>query len=230
MTALALPFESGSLSIPLLAFGIGALHALDADHIMAVSSLAMRRTAPARCVQLGARWAVGHGITLLALGLLCYAIGHTLPDQWHVYAERIVAVLLCAVGMAVLTGLATGGARLRLHRHSGMVAHVHWVPADAQHERDDAADNHGAVLIGALHGMAGSAPMLALIPTGQRGDVGGAVLVLAAFSIGVLLAMSVFGLAIGFAAGRYERAIPWLRGLAGSGSVVLGCAIFTASF
>ena len=230
MNALALPFEFGSLSIPLVAFGLGALHALDADHVMAVSGLAMRRTAPARCVQLGARWAVGHGVTLLTLGLLCYAIGHALPDHWHVYAERAVAVLLCAVGVTVLTGLATGGARLRLHHHPGMTAHLHWVPAGKHHERDDAADNHGAILIGALHGMAGSAPMLALIPTGQRGDVAGAVLVLAAFSVGVLLAMSLFGLAVGFAAERSERAIPWLRGLAGSGSVVLGCAIFSGSF
>ncbi|MGR9089321.1 MAG: urease accessory protein UreH domain-containing protein [Gammaproteobacteria bacterium] len=230
MNALALPFEFGSLPLPLVAFGIGALHALDADHIMAVSSLAMRRSAPARCIQLGARWAAGHGVTLLTLGLLCYALGHALPEHWHVYAERAVAVLLCAVGMTVLAGLATGGARLRLHDHPGMAAHLHWVSARTQHERDDAADNHGAMLVGALHGTAGSAPMLALIPAGQQGDAGSAVLVLAAFSVGVLLAMSLFGLAVGFTVERSERALPWLRGLAGGGSVMLGCAIFTGSF
>ena len=230
MNALGLPFESGAWAIPLTAFGVGALHALDADHIMAVSGLAMRRTAPARCVQLGARWAVGHGITLLTLGLICYAVGHALPDHWHVYAERCVALALCAVGVAVLSGLATGGARLRLHHHPGMRPHLHWVPVGTQHEGRGALDNHGALLIGALHGMAGSAPMLALIPSGQQGDVRAGVLVLAAFSLGVLLTMCVFGLVVGFTVGRFERMLPWLRGLAGSGSVVLGCAIFAASF
>lgn len=230
MNALGLPFEFGPAAIPLVAFGVGALHALDADHIMAVSGLAMRRTAPARCLQLGGRWAIGHGITLLALGLLCYAIGSALPDHWHVYAERAVAVALCAVGAAVLGGLANGGARLRLHHHPGMRPHLHWVPAGAQHERNDALGNHGALLIGAMHGMAGSAPMLAVIPAGQQGDVGAGVLVLAAFSLGVLLTMCLFGFFVGFAAARCESALPWLRGLAGSGSVVLGCAIFAASF
>jgi len=228
MNALGLPFEPGACAIPLAAFGVGALHALDADHIMAVSGLAMRRTAPARCVQLGARWAVGHGITLLTLGLICYAVGHALPEHWHIYAERCVALVLCAVGVAVLTGLAAGGAHL--HHHPGMRPHRHRLAAGAQHNRDGALDNHSALLIGALHGMAGSAPMLALIPSGQQGDVRAGVLVLAAFSLGVLLTMCVFGVVVGFAVGRFERTLPWLRGLAGSGSVVLGCAIFAASF
>ena len=230
MSALAAPFDVSAAAVPLVAFGVGALHALDADHIMAVSSLAMRRTAPSRCIQLGGRWALGHAVTLLVLGLICYAIGSALPDHWHVYAERTVAVALCVVGMAVLGGLATGGTRLQLHHHRGMRPHLHWVPAGTQHEDDDTFDNHGALLIGAMHGMAGSAPMLALIPAGQQGDAGAGMLVLAAFSLGVLLTMCLFGLVVGVTVARCKSALPWLRGLAGSGSVVLGCAIFAASF
>lgn len=230
MNALDTSLEFGPAAIPLVAFGVGALHALDADHIMAVSGLAMRRTAPTHCVRLGGRWAIGHGATLCVLALLCYAIGHALPAHWHVYAERVVAVALCAVGIAVLAGLATGGARLRLHQHPGVRPHLHWVATGSRHEIDDALDEHGALLIGAMHGMAGSAPMLALLPAGQQGDVRAGVLVLAAFSLGVLLTMCLFGFVVGITAVRCASALPWIRGLAGSGSVVLGCAIFIARF
>lgn len=230
MNASGLPFALGPAAIPLAASGVGARHALDADDVMAGPGLSMRRTAPARCVQPGGRWAIGHGITLPTPGLICYAIGHALPAPWHLDAERAVAVALCAVGMAVPDRLASGSARLRLHHRPLMHARLRRVPPGVPHARNDVRDNHGATRIGAMHGMAGSAPMLALIPAAQCGDVCDAVLVLAAISLGVLLTMCLFGRAVGFAVGRCERALPWLRGLAGSGSVVLGCAIFAASF
>ena len=217
------------MSISLLAFGVGALHALDADHIMAVSSLASRRIAPARCVRLGARWAIGHGGALLVFGMVCYALGHALPIAWHVHAERMVAVLLFVVGASVLTSLVGGGASLRVHHHPGIRAHVHWVRAGGEHG-GNAADDHGAVIIGALHGLAGSAPLLAIIPAGQHRSLAEGAMVFTAFSLGVLLTMLLFGLMLGAVFACSDRAIPWIRGVAGCGSLVLGSALFAGSF
>ena len=91
-------------------------------------------------------------------------------------------------------------------------------------------DDHGAVFVGALHGLAGSAPLLAVIPVSQQGNLTDGLMILLAFSMGVLLTMSLFGLALGLALARSARALNWVRGFAGSGSVLLGCAIFVGSF
>ena len=51
-----------------LGFLLGMQHALEADHIAAVSSIAARRTSVSEIVRLGLTWGLGHTITLFLLG------------------------------------------------------------------------------------------------------------------------------------------------------------------
>ena len=58
-----------------VAFALGLVHALDADHVMAVSVFATRGHGTAQGVRAGLRWSLGHGLVLLAAGLVLVAFG-----------------------------------------------------------------------------------------------------------------------------------------------------------
>ena len=57
-------------SLLLTGLGLGLLHALDADHVMAVSALSNRKPSLQRTLKFSANWAIGHGSVLIMLGLL----------------------------------------------------------------------------------------------------------------------------------------------------------------
>jgi cytochrome c biogenesis protein CcdA len=207
-----------------LAFGLGLLHALDADHILAVSTLASGRRADARQGRrLCLRWALGHGATLLVLGTLAWSIGARLPDSVSHYAEGGVGLLLVGMGLWVLRDVRRRALRLDVHRHTGLPCHAHW------HERQGSPGDHGATLVGALHGLAGSAPLLALIPLATQQSLLAGLLYLGLFSLAALLAMLLFGGLLGLLFTRLARwgarGLALLQGLIATGSVGLGLVL-----
>ncbi len=193
-------------SLLTLGFGLGLVHALDADHIMAVSALTCTddrddRQRPRRriCLDRGAsgyclRWAIGHGSIVLALGLLFILTRVQLPATVALLAEKLIGLVLIALGAWIIHTVWRNRLTLRLHRH-GDITHIHWAGADGRHT------HHRPILIGATHGLAGSAPALALIPAtaaapSATGILAGA-LYIALFCLGVLVSMLVFGLFLG---------------------------------
>lgn len=186
-----------------LAFGLGILHALDADHIMAVSGLTARRPSLRSSLQFCARWAVGHGLTLLAIGSAVLLLGMAIPKQFSNIAEVLVGAVLVAIGLWILWDLLHSRTHLHFHDHDELPRHAHWHShahsrsqqnQPSQHTTEAHQHPHGAVLVGVLHGAAGSAPLLALIPLtnmGQSPWLGMAYLAL--FGLGVVLAMILFG-------------------------------------
>lgn len=174
-----------------LGFGLGLLHALDADHIMAVSALSNQRPSFRRTMIQSSNWALGHGFVLLVCGVLLFGFGLALPEFLQKAAEISVGVLLIALGGFCFYQIRRD--RLVLERHShGDVEHVHWTHASKEKHQ-----GHKPVFVGVLHGLAGSAPALALIPAVASGEVAEAMGYLVLFSIGVMLAMMTFG--FGFA-------------------------------
>lgn len=102
-------------SWPLLiaAFSFGLLHALDADHVMAVSALLnideanaappksknLRALGRQRVLRFCARWALGHATVLIGAGLLLFGLGIALPQELQYVAEIAVALLLIGLGL-----------------------------------------------------------------------------------------------------------------------------------
>ncbi len=170
---------------------LGLLHAFDADHVAAVSGLAERRGGSRSGPVYALRWALGHGGALLAVGVLTMWLGMRLPDPVFVWAEKAVGVVLIGIGVSVLWSLRRGGILLRRHDH-GRVEHIHL----AGDEGDGGAHDHAPVLVGLLHGLAGSAPALAMIPAARSGPAVGLVYLLV-FSLGVALGMLFVGLLLG---------------------------------
>lgn len=172
----------------MLAFGLGLLHALDADHVMAVSTLAAKRPTFRSCIRFCSHWATGHGVALVVIAASVYLFGLAIPEQLSGMAESLVGGMLIAIGGWVLWQTTRRGLRLSFHRHEPDLHHAHWHQQDHQQTRD-----HSAVLVGLLHGVAGSAPLLVLLPLSKMGSVTVAMGYVALFALGVIVSMVIFG-------------------------------------
>ncbi|MEJ2398091.1 MAG: urease accessory protein [Gammaproteobacteria bacterium] len=215
-----------------LGLGLGMIHALDADHIMAVTGLVSGRPSRRIAVSFCFRWAMGHGMSLMAFGIGVYFLGMALPTSVSAVAERAVGGVLIAIGLWVLWDLWGRGAHLHFHRHDDLPKHAHWHEhthaehAAQDHHKVPHRHGHKATMVGLLHGTAGSAPLLAIIPVSQHAPPWVALAYLLIFSFGVLLTMLAFGGVLGtvfhWLGQRGQRIVPWLRGTVAFGAMGLG--------
>jgi ABC-type nickel/cobalt efflux system permease component RcnA len=203
---------------------LGLRHALDPDHLVAVSTLvAGARERGARSAgRLGAAWGAGHALTLLAFGLPILLAGVRLPERLQALAEVAIGALILLLALQVLLRWRRGAfhAHAHEHEHSGLHhAHVHTHALSARHGHEHAPPRspRTAFLVGCLHGTGGSAAVtiLVLSVSSSRERAAAALLVLAA---GAGIAMAVLSTGFGRLLGaapvrrRLDRAMPVLGG------------------
>ena len=214
-------------AIFLLAFGAGLVHALDADHVMAVTAIASKKLGMRAIVQLCLKWSLGHGAVLLIIGGSIFIFGLNIPHQLSQYAEKGVAILLIAVGAWILRDLYKARAHVHFHKHAGLTNHVHWHVNESNDNNVEHRHEHKAVMVGVLHGFAGLAPLLAIIPMANQ-PVWLGIVYLLIFSLGVFLSMLIFGGLLGKVLERLRGygviSMNLLRGLIGLASIGLGLA------
>lgn len=225
------------ISLLVTGLGLGLLHALDADHVMAVSALSNRKPSLKRTLKFSANWAVGHGSVLIVLGLLFFGLGIALPESIQKLAESSVGVLLIGLGLACFWQFHKEKIVLNKHTHEhehGAVEHTHL----HVHGHDTKKDNspleseaqvkeaHTPVMVGILHGLAGSAPALALIPAMMQTSLLEAIGYLVLFSAGVLFSMVTFGLSFGLVQKKLQEksvmVFNWSRKVIASAAVGIG--------
>ncbi len=225
------------LALISLAFGLGMLHALDADHILAVTGLASTRVSLRNSLQFCFRWAVGHGLSLLIIGCCVYLLGMTIPHSLSHFAEGAVGVILIAIGIWVIWELKVKKAHIHFHRHDGLPQHAHWHAHNHKqepHGNDPHIHKHNALLVGVLHGTAGSAPLLVLIPLAKLGSPVYGIAYLVVFSAGVFVTMIIFG---GFIGGIYQWLsklgigfVKSLRLIIATSSIIFGAYLISGVF
>src|SRR5258705_7778178 len=98
-----------------LGFLLGMQHALEADHIAAVSSIAVRRTDVGDIVKHGLTWGLGHTLTLFVFAGVALLLGRAIPEHFARPIETAVGIMLVGLGAHVLWRL--GGDRVHFHRH-----------------------------------------------------------------------------------------------------------------
>ena len=108
-----------------LAFGLGMLHALDADHIAAVANLAGHGPSRRHALLAGGLWALGHGLSLLLLGAAVLLLGMAIPERFTALAEHLIALVLIGIGLWVLWDLYRRRVHLHFHSHDGLLQHGH---------------------------------------------------------------------------------------------------------
>lgn len=221
------------LPLVLLGFSLGLLHALDADHVMAVSTLANQNPSIKRTLLFSLHWALGHGGILLISGFVLFGLGLAIPVGLEYLAEVMVGVLLIFLGFSFFWKFRRLNINLVQHRHDNIV-HTHWATkthihtnTDNHKEKKDAIIKvHQPIMVGILHGLAGSAPALALIPAVAAGQLSLAITYLMVFSAGVIISMLVFGLGFSwiqqYLYRYYQRAFTVCRHLIALAAVVVG--------
>ncbi|MGE0484198.1 MAG: hypothetical protein AB7Q81_08650 [Gammaproteobacteria bacterium] len=186
-----LSLASGS---PLVHAGIGlvlgAVHACDADHVMTVTACARDGATPRVVFGYGLRWSLGHGLAVILSGTALAVLGLGFPALLGTAAEVCVALLLAMLGLWLMARAlgARGSGHATLHRRLAA-----------------ARGSRGIVVLGVLHGLAGAAPVIALIPLAARLDPWFTGAYLLCFSLGVVVAMLTIAALLGGASVAARR-------------------------
>lgn len=220
---------SGSLAGALaVAFVLGLRHATDPDHLVAVSTLvAGRDQRDARVAgRLGAAWGVGHGLTLLALGLPIVLLELRLPDRMQQLVEAAIGLTIAVLGVQLLRRWRCGAFHVHVHAHGPVShAHVHSHATARAH-----AHGHGQVrsvaatfAIGCLHGVGGSAAVGILVVAGQDTREAAA-LALAVLAAGTAVSMTAISAGLGavLTADRVQRRLTSALPALGAWGVLFG--------
>jgi High-affinity nickel-transport protein len=247
---------ASGIAILLIGFFLGMRHATDPDHVIAVSTIVSRERSLARAALIGAFWGLGHTITIVIVGAAIILFNVVIPPRVGLTMEFAVGLMLIVLGMLNLTGVSrwlseklspahpqVTGEHAHLHEHNAHL-HYHW------HSHQLAKEHHAdaltpstwmsapfaklglfhtlrPLLIGIVHGLAGSAAVALLVLSTIHQPRWG-VFYLLIFGLGTIAGMMLitFALALPFSyAGTRFR---WLnRGLiTGSGVLSLGFGLF----
>ncbi len=148
----------------LVGLALGMRHALEPDHLAAVSTLASAEHGGMRAgLRLGVFWGLGHSLSLLAVGGTLALLGAQMPAQLGVFFELAVAAMIVTLGLrAMMKALKEGRAgNEHMHVH-GALTHTHTAPSEHLHlSRWTLATR--PLLIGLMHGLAGSGALTALV-------------------------------------------------------------------
>lgn len=197
-------FATAPLLPVLTAFALGAVHAFDPDHVAAVTTFVSRRPRPREAVGFGVRWGIGHSAAIVLAGVVLIALGVSVPPALDSALEFIVGLILVGLGI--------------------------WLLAELRRSRPTATGGRsgiGTVWVGVVHGLAGTAALLALLPITLIESPVWSAAYLGSFGAGTILAMAAYGLAAGWLFRRAGEIHPrWITGIrAGAGVVSLAIGI-----
>lgn len=211
-----------------LGFALGLRHALEPDHLTAVTTLVLKTERTRSCLWLGAIWGVGHTLSIVALGSALLVSGTVLPARVSALFELGVAVMLMVLGARALCAALHNGDRGPMHRHShGTDEHAHNGPHAHFH-----VGGHTIALrplvVGLVHGLAGSGAMTAFV-VAQLPSLEWRILFLILFGIGSIAGMALASGVVGASLERTTAAPTVRRTLAiASGVLSLGLGILWA--
>lgn len=184
----------------LVGLGLGIRHATDADHLAVVTALARHEQSRLQAIRIAALWSLGHVGSFLSIGLLVVILDMQLPRAVERALDLLVAAMVFTLGAIQLTARPANQGSVRAR----------------------------PVIIGLVHGLAGSAGIALLVAT-TTGSRLAAALYLALFSGGTVLGMAAMAAVISFPI-RWSHQQPdhvrrWLFRLPGALSVAVGIGL-----
>jgi cytochrome c biogenesis protein CcdA len=209
--------------ILLISLFLGLRHASDPDHLAAVTTLIAseeERKRARKAGLMGFFWGLGHGTTLLILGLPLVLFNRFLPEPVQQAAEVAIGAIIVFLAARLLLRWRRGFYHVHTHAHDEGPdhRHVHSHEEDDLHEHDHAVPHRtplSAYGIGLVHGIGGSGglTLLLLSTISNQAEAAGALLIFAAgTAVSMALLSTAFGLTI--AAGpmgrNFERFAPVL--------------------
>jgi len=225
--------------LALLGLGLvfGLKHATEVDHVVAVSTIVSEQRSVWRSALVGGLWGAGHTASLIIVGILVLVFRIAIPLPVARWLEFGVALMIIGLGVLAIMRVLRKRADVHLHRHSHdgqSHVHIHFhergtehaaVPAPTAHSHAISGIGVKPILVGAMHGLAGSAALTLLVLTQIR-SVWVGLIYLGVFGIGstsgMLLMSGLIGLPFAFSGRRLTRLSYGLQTTAGSLSIVFG--------
>ncbi len=179
-----LALHSEAFTILSLGFVLGLKHALDADHLIAVATIVSERKGALSSSLVGAFWGIGHTFSLLVVGALVVSLNLRIPERIALTMEFGVAVMLVILGLNVFWKMYRGEVlHVHVHEHHGhkhVHPHMHASASIHTHQGEAAfhesivirvlqrifkrfSESKRTILVGMVHGMAGSAALMLLV-------------------------------------------------------------------
>jgi len=149
----------------------GMRHAIDPDHVVAVSTIVSRERSVWRAAAIGAQWGIGHTLTVLAVGGAIIVFKLTITPRVGLSMEFAVALMLILLGVVNMAGA---------RRAASPALRSTTLPP---------------LFVGLVHGMAGSAAAAVLV-IGLIPDPYWALAALVVFCLGTLIGMALVTAAI----------------------------------
>jgi len=211
-----------------LFFGLllGVKHALDADHVVAVTAIVSRTSSLLRSMLVGMNWGIGHTLTLFAVGLGVLVFKLTIPAKMALSIEFAVGFILVLLGVPIIKQLSFNRAHIHLHQHSDEY-HLH-----THSHRESSSHGHQhtkrPLLVGMVHGFAGGGALIPLVLSTMSSVVQGLFFLLI-FGLGSIIGMIVLtgliSLPFKFAVRLSPKLSLWIQGIAGMVSIIFGLLI-----
>jgi len=212
----------------LLGFALGIMHALDADHVVAVSTIVSQYRNPFRATLAGVFWGIGHTTTLLLVGIAVIGFKLVIPEQLALSMEFLVGIVLVILGFQTLWQFLPKKKHAHIHDHGHEMhthEHAHSPIKGEENVQHHALRQHKSLLIGMLHGLAGSAALMLLVLSTIQSAWEGVVYILI-FGVGSILGMMIISTLIGLpftlSSGRFSSINHIIKFAAGTLSVALG--------
>jgi cytochrome c biogenesis protein CcdA len=164
----------------------GLIHAVEADHVLAVTNIVSQRDKVRPALIDGIYWGFGHTSTIFLIGIMMIMLKVNIPDSSFSYFEAVVGFMLILVASY----------RLYLFFSKEQSAHIH------KHEKEHAGvNNHFHIHlkgdnlhktsfgIGFVHGLAGSGALVVLVMA-QINSMVNSLLYLIIFGLGSIIGMT----------------------------------------
>jgi hypothetical protein len=205
---------------------LGMRHALEPDHLAAVSTLVTQERNGYKAALLGACWGIGHTLSLVVAGTALVLLRAEMPARLADAFELAVAIMLVGLGVRAIHQAARQGPSgpVHVHHHGGHV-HVHsGVPAHIHIGTWTLARR--PLLVGAVHGLAGSGALTALV-VAMLPTTTARLIYMAVFGIGSTIGMAALSGVLGWPLARIGSHRSVARGISlavGCLSIILGLA------
>jgi high-affinity nickel-transport protein len=204
-------------SLLALGFLLGLRRALEADHLAAISTIVTERRSILSSLVVGGLWGFGHTLALLLAGICVLLLRYQMTNRMAHAFDSCVGVMLVLLGANVLRTLVHRGAS-QSHDHTTVASHSHpeaWLVARP-------------LLVGMVHGLAGSAPLLLLTLAVVSSPLA-TFFYIAVFGVGSMMGMAIMSVLLSvparLAVEHFARTNLAVRGLSGAFSVGLGAFI-----
>ncbi|MCA8915620.1 MAG: High-affinity nickel transporter [Planctomycetes bacterium] len=222
----------------LIALGTGIIAGIahvymGADHLAALMPLSVGRKLKA--AWLGVRWGVGHSMGVIIVAVIFLVVRRAVNiDPLSEWGERIVGVMLIGLGIVGLRAAFKHKLHAHTHDHGeGDHAHLHvhtgeGHPPDQRAEEHSHFHTHAALAAGTLHGVAGMAHLMGVLPSLAFPTLKESFSYLGGFAGGTVAGMAFFAAAFGTITAKLGQKAPkMIKGsmyAAGAICIIVGVA------